>query len=153
MRSVTSWGYLEGWNCRRCLETGGNTSRNGSRELWDKGKRFIANSVAEPEACQIVVHNKYQWIWDPRLGRFAVYVDGRLSGFAPLDDSLTVVVLPGPHVVRVRAWWFMSPRVNVEASPSTRVELNADISRCDAPFRRVARAWFMPWKALSLERV
>lgn len=122
-------------------------------KLWNRKNRFVANSVAGPAACQIVVHNKYAWIWDPRFGKFAVYVDGRLSGFAPLDDSLTVGVPVGPHVVRIRAWWFMSPRVNVEASPSTRVELNADISRGVEPFRRVARGLFIPWKALSLERI
>ena len=101
--------------------------------------------------CYLEVVNAYGWLGDPRLGRFRVYVDGKAVGSAPVSGSLRVPVLPGPHVVRVRLRWYLSPSVDADAVPGQTVRLRADIARELSLLRRMARMLFRPFRSLSLD--
>lgn len=48
----------------------------------------LVNARASGDSATLVVENAYQWIGSPGLGAFAVYVDGRRAGVAPLDGQL-----------------------------------------------------------------
>jgi hypothetical protein len=96
------------------------------------------------------VVNSYRWIGDPRLGRFRVYVDGKAVGTAPLSGALRVPVDPGHHVVRVRLWWYLSPRVETDAVVGQVVRFEADIPRQLPVLRQMARITLRPFHSLSL---
>lgn len=100
----------------------------------------------------IVVRNCYQWVGDPRLGKFAVYVDGKYRGSVPLSSSLATEVLPGKHTVRVRGWWFMSPRVSVDVAEGETAAFEADIPHGPAMPRRMLSGLLTPWRSLCLEK-
>ncbi len=101
----------------------------------------------------LLVVNDYQWIGNPRLGAFSVYVDGRLAGIAPLGEDLNVQVDPGRHTVRVRGWWYLSPRTQVDVKPGETARFSADIPQGKPFWRRMGRAIFDPFHSLSLKRV
>jgi PEGA domain len=100
---------------------------------------------------RIVVANDYQWIGDPRVVGFTVYVNGRRAGVAPLGEALSAQVDPGTHVVRVRLWWFLSPRVTVSVNPGETVRFSADRPRT-LPWWRQLRGLVDPFHWLSLDR-
>jgi hypothetical protein len=100
----------------------------------------------------IVVDNVRQWIGDPRLAGFAVYVDGVRAGLAQLGESITAPVAPGRHSVRIRGWWFLSPRVDVVLKAGEAARFSADISRETPVWRRIARAIVDPFHSLSLAK-
>jgi hypothetical protein len=97
----------------------------------------------------LVVSNDYQWIGNPRAAGFVVYLDGKQAGTAPLHQALNVQVEPGTHTVRVRLWYFLSPRTQVEVKAGQVVRLNADIPRT-LPWRRKMRGLVDPFHWLSL---
>jgi hypothetical protein len=104
------------------------------------------------DVSQIVVVNDYKWIGDPRTAGFAVYVDGKRAGVAPLGEALSLRVDPGPHVLRVRLWYFLSPHVKVDVKPGETARFSADRPRT-APFWRKMRGLVDPFHWLWLERV
>jgi hypothetical protein len=104
------------------------------------------------DVSQIVVANDYKWIGDPRAAGFAVYVDGKNVGVAPIGQALSQRVEPGPHVLRVRLWYFLSPHVKVDVKPGETVRFSADRPR-NAPLWRKMRGLFDPFHWLWLERV
>jgi hypothetical protein len=61
----------------------------------------------------IAVINDYRWVGAPKGGRFAVYLDGRFAGWAPLGGVFRLEVHPGTYFLRVRLNYFFSPRVLV----------------------------------------
>jgi hypothetical protein len=112
-------------------------------------------TMASPSAenvTRLVIANDYQWIGNPRAAGFAVYVDGRRAGVAPLGDRLSVPVDPGTHVLRVRLWYFLSPHVKVDIQPGEVRRFSADIPRTQ-PWRRKIRGLVDPLHWLSLEEV
>jgi hypothetical protein len=96
------------------------------------------------------VVNRYQWIHDPHQGRFRVYLDGKAAGWAPLSGSLRVPVDAGRHVVRVRLWWYLSPRVAAIVGPGQAVRLEADIAVELPVLQRMLLTMFRPFHSLSL---
>lgn len=113
----------------------------------------MSPGASGPTGSEIVVRNCYQWIGDPRLGKFAVYIDGKRRGSVPLSSSLVTNVPSGRHTVRVRLWWFMSPGIPVDLAPGETVAFDADIPRADALARRMLKGALSPWHWLCLEKV
>jgi hypothetical protein len=103
-------------------------------------------------AGRLIVANDYRWIGDPRAVGFAVYLDGRRVGVAPLGEALTEQVDPGMHVLRVRLWYFLSPRVAVDVKPGETLRFSADRPRT-LPWWRQMRGLVDPFHWLSLEEV
>ncbi len=99
----------------------------------------------------IVVANHYAWIGNPRMAGFTVYVDGKRAGVAPLGDTFSLQVEPGAHVVRVRFWYFLSPRVSLDARPGETRRFSADIPRKLPVWRRFLGGMGDPLHMLSLE--
>lgn len=99
----------------------------------------------------LVVNNDYRWLLDPRQAAFWVYIDGELAGIAPLGDRLTVPVDPGPHTVRVRLWWYRSPRIEVELKPGEVARFSADLPRKPLP-RQIMLGLFWPFRVMSLKK-
>jgi hypothetical protein len=99
----------------------------------------------------IKIVNEYQWMLDPRWAGFHVRLDGHRAGLAPLHGSLTTIVTPGPHNVRVRLWWYRSREVEVMALSGETVELVADICRDRPVIKRIAELMFRPGSSLSLK--
>lgn len=104
------------------------------------------------KASQIVVANDYQWIGNPQAAGFAVYVDGKHAGVAPLGGTFSQQVDPGRHVVRVRLWYFLSPRVELDVKPGETRRFSADRPR-RVPWRRTMRGLVDPFHWLSLQEV
>jgi hypothetical protein len=101
---------------------------------------------------RLVISNDYQWIGNPRAAGFAVYIDGRRVGVAPLGERLSVQVEPGSHVLRVRLWYFLSPHIAVDVKPGETTLFSADIPRT-LPLWRKMRGLVDPFHWLSLEKV
>jgi hypothetical protein len=99
---------------------------------------------------RLVVANVYQWIGSPELAGFTVYLDGQRAGVAPLGQSLSQQAEPGPHVLRVRLWYFLSPRVRLDLRPGETRRFRADIPRA-LPWWRKMRGLVDPFHWLSLE--
>jgi hypothetical protein len=98
----------------------------------------------------IEVVNAYQWMGDPRFGKFHVYVDGVKAGVAPIFGSLQTQVAPGDHKVRVRLWWYRSPLAKVRIAPGQTVHLEGDIPRELSLGARIVRMLFRPGTSLTL---
>jgi len=103
-----------------------------------------------PEAA-IVVFQDRNWSGDPRLAAFTVSVDGKKVGQATLGSSLRVPVSPGSHTVRIRQWWYRSPRITVEVSSGSNVKLKADAPTDRGAFAGMVKLIFRPSTALVLE--
>jgi hypothetical protein len=110
-------------------------------------------SRSADNASQLVVVNNYQWIGNRQAAGFAVYVDGKRVGVAPLGEALSQPVDPGPHVLRVRLWYFLSPRVTIDVKPGETARFSADIPRTMPLWRRMMRGIVDPFHSLSLEEV
>ncbi len=60
---------------------------------------------------ELTVIGNSHWFGDPRLGTFTIYVDGANRGRVSPGKSLLITCQPGRHVVRLRQWWYASPRI------------------------------------------
>jgi hypothetical protein len=109
-----------------------------------------ARSAGE-RAARIVIANDYQWIGSPGAAGFTVYLDGKRAGVAPLGQTFSQQVQPGQHVVRVRLWYFLSPRVTIRMAPGDTRRFSADIPRT-MPWWRQMRGLVDPFHWLSLEQ-
>jgi len=100
----------------------------------------------------IEVLNKYQWVGNPRQGRFRVSIDGKAAGFAPLEGSFRATVAPGSHRVRISLWrWYWSRRVDVDVPEGSTVVLDGDIDRSFSVLRRMADMLFHPLSCMVLK--
>ncbi len=102
--------------------------------------------------CWLVVANDYQWIGNPRAAGFVVYVDGKRAGIAPQGGDLRVPIKPGRYAVRVRFWYFLTPRTEVSVKPGSTTRFSADIPRT-APWWRKMRGLVDPFHWLVLKEV
>jgi hypothetical protein len=100
----------------------------------------------------IAVRNDYEWMGNPAAGRFAVYLDGRFAGWAPLGGELRQQVVPGTHFVRVRWNYFLSPRVLVTVGQDETKWYSADRPRTHL-FRAFLRAMIDPFHFLALAEI
>jgi hypothetical protein len=98
----------------------------------------------------LVVRNRYAWVGNPRLGQFAVYVDGHRVGTARLSESIEILATAGTHVLRVRLWWFLSPRLTVSLVADETLKVDADIDIQIPAGRRMLRLAYKPFQSLSL---
>lgn len=138
---------------RRKVLEGGRVAVDRPRGVADAGWLSASVPVSPGSAGGggwLEVVNRYRWVGDPRQGRFRVYLDGRAVGWAPLSGSLRVPVSAGPHVVRVRLWWYLSPRVGAGVGPGQAVRLEADIARELPVLQRMLFMMFRPFHSLSL---
>jgi hypothetical protein len=93
----------------------------------------------------------YRWVGDPRLARFHFYVDGDNVGAAsPHGGAVDVNLSPGPHTVRARFWWYLSPKVSLSLVAGESVQLFGDIPRELSIPRRMLRALLHPFNSLTL---
>jgi hypothetical protein len=93
-------------------------------------ERMALQMPADPTmTATLVVTNSYQWIGNPAAAGFSVYLDGRKIGVASPGRSLTAQVQPGPHTLRVRLWYFLSPKLTIDAAPGQTLRLSADRPR------------------------
>ena len=111
----------------------------------------MAAGPAATEATLIVANN-YRWIGNPSAVGFIVYLDGRRIGVAPLGEELAVQVDAGRHIVRVRLWYFLSPKLAVEARPGQTLRLSADKPRGKGRWRQL-RGLIDPFHWLWLEQL
>jgi hypothetical protein len=113
----------------------------------------VVSPPADENTSRIVVTNNYQWVANPAAAGFTVYVDGKRAGVAPLGAAFTKQVQPGAHVLRVRLWYFLSPRVKLDLRPGETRRFSADIPRKVPLWRRMLRGMTNPLHSLSLEDV
>jgi hypothetical protein len=113
----------------------------------------VVSRSADENTSVIAVTNDYQWIGNPVAAGFTAYVDGKRAGVAPLGDTFSKRVEPGPHVVRVRLWYFLSPRVRVDLRPGEARRFSADIPRKRPLLRRMVRGMADTLHSLSLEEI
>jgi hypothetical protein len=99
---------------------------------------------------ELIVFGNSQWFGDPRLGTVVVYVDGIKRGKVSPGDSLLITCEPGRHAVRVRQWWYMSPRIDVEMRPEQQTILKGSINQTGNVISRILVTLFMPWRAMIL---
>jgi hypothetical protein len=85
-----------------------------------------------------------------RAAGSTVYLDGKRAGVAPLGETFSQQVQPGPHVLRVRLWYFLSPRVTIDMGPGDTRRLSADIPRT-LPWWQKMSGLVDPFHWLSLE--
>jgi hypothetical protein len=80
-----------------------------------------------PGTGKLIIHNEYPWRLDPRLGAFTAYLDGRkaarieVGSWVQLEISSQVV-----HRIRVRLWWYLSPRIEISLPEGDIRRLYAD---------------------------
>jgi hypothetical protein len=98
-----------------------------------------------------VVQTQRDWFGDPRLGTFTVYLDGNNAGKVAPRGRLVLSSTIGEHVVRVRQWWYLSPRLTVDLREGSPLVVEVDVSRRDSFIRRFLTFMFAPWRALSIE--
>jgi|ERR1700691_5413199 hypothetical protein len=103
------------------------------------------------EPTQIELVNAYQWIGDPRLARFHLYVDGKKVGSArPVGGSCWTEVAPGSHTARIRFHWYFSPSISFEIASGQNLRLKGDIQRELSIPRRMVRMAVHPRSSLTL---
>ncbi len=112
----------------------------------------MVSRPADENTSRIAVTNNYQWIGNPEAVGFTVYVDGKRAGVAPLGETFSQQVKPGTHVVRVRCWYFLSPRVKLDLRPGETRRFSADRPRNERLWRMM-RGLVDPFHWLSLEEV
>jgi hypothetical protein len=113
----------------------------------------VVSRSADENTSRIVVANDYQWIGKPGAAGFTVYVDGKRAGVAPLGQTCSQQVEPGAHVLRIRLWYFLSPRVMLDLRPGETRRFSADIPRRRRLWRRMVRGMVDPLHSLSLEEI
>ena len=104
------------------------------------------------EGC-IAVRNDYQWMGNQQAAQFAVYLDGRFSGWVPLGQWVNLPVDHGKHTLRVRMWYYFSRRVTVSIAPGETKRFSADIPRAMPFLARMMRGIFDPFHWLSLAEI
>ncbi len=97
----------------------------------------------------IVVATERDWFGDPRFGTFTVYLDGTKAGKVPPRGQLVLGCDPGGHVLRIRQWWYFSPRFDVDLAPDTVARFQAELGTGSLP-RRSLRLMFAPWRSLEI---
>lgn len=128
-------------------------THNLSPEPLPRRSQDAALPPGPGQKTRIVVANDYQWLGNPQAAGFAVYVDGKHAGVAPLGETFSRQVDPGRHVVRVRLWYFLSPRVELDVKPGETRRFSADIPRALPLWRRMVRGMVDPFHRLSLQEV
>ena len=113
---------------------------------------MVARS-ADENTSRIAVTNDYQFLGNPAAAGFTVYVDGKRAGVAPLGETFSQQVEPGMHILRVRLWYFLSPRVNLDLRPGETRRFSADIPRKLRFWPRMMRAIADPLHSLTLEEI
>jgi hypothetical protein len=113
------------------------------------GLRFV---VMTNESAQVELVNAYQWIGDPRLARFHLYVDGKKVGSArPVGGACRTEVAPGSHTARIRFHWCFSPSSSFEIASGQNLRLTGDIQRELSIHRRMASMAVHPLSSLTLQ--
>lgn len=112
----------------------------------------LANSPQPGSTGCIAVRNDYKWVGSPAAGRFAVYLDGRFAGWAPLEGEFRQHVAPGTYSVRVRWNYFLSPRVLVTVGQGKTKLYSADKPRTHV-FRAFLRALIDPFHFFCLTEI
>jgi hypothetical protein len=106
-----------------------------------------------PESSAIIkIENYRTWFGDQRLGAFRIALDAQKAGVILPGQSLELSVAPGPHVLRLRQWWYQSQPITVDVHPSEWVRLNADVVRSGGPMHRFLTLLFRPSRGLALVR-
>jgi hypothetical protein len=103
------------------------------------------------ESAHVELVNAYQWMGDPRIARFHLYVDGKKVGSAhPLGGSCETKMAPGSHTARIRFWWYFSPPTSFEVVSGQNLRLTGDIQRELSVPRRMAHVAVHPLSSLML---
>lgn len=108
------------------------------------------NMMPRGRSGSIVVFQDRAWFGGPKRGCFVVYVDGNRVGVAPVMGEIASTVTPGTHSVRIRQWWYRSPRVKVDVGTDAVVRLRADGPSALGLLRRMARMLLSPSTSLVL---
>jgi hypothetical protein len=95
-----------------------------SNDKVEPGSREITQSVGHVEISQ-----DRDWFGPPRRGAFAVYVDGSHFGTLATKSTIRMTLPIGPHRLRIRQFYFMSPTVNINVESGQTLRLKADIPR------------------------
>ena len=111
---------------------------------------YVQGVTASQPRGLVSVRNRYEWILDPRLGRFAVFVDGRKVGDVELGSQADFELPIGTHCIEVGLRWYRSPRQEFEILPGSHTVLDADIDRSLGVGARMARMLLHPRLALVL---
>lgn len=103
---------------------------------------------------EIVFTSDRQWVGDPRFGSYVMYLDGRRAGVLRPRDRVAIPCESGPHRIRVRQWYYLSPTLDVNVAENESVVVQADLQDRQRSFlRRMATLMFRPWRGLSLQVV
>jgi hypothetical protein len=85
------------------------------------------------ESTQLVGHVEIfqdrDWLGDPRMAAFTVYVDGSRFGKLALKSTIRFTLPEGVHRLRIRQFYFMSPTVTINVVSGQILRLKADIPR------------------------
>jgi hypothetical protein len=117
------------------------------------GDRFETRYVLRNDTAvsTLKVVNEYQWAFDPRRGQIHVYVDGKHRAAMVNDETYSQSFDPKTsHNVRVRLWWYMSPRVTVAPSSQETVTLYAGRRTDLSVARAMLLMCFRPLHSLKL---
>lgn len=95
-----------------------------SNDNVEPGSREITQSVGYVEISQ-----DRDWFGPPRRAAFAVYVDGSHFGTLAIKSTIRMTLPIGPHRLRIRQFYFMSPTVNINVESGQTLRLKADIPR------------------------
>ena len=113
----------------------------------DVGGQADDTTVAE---ASVEVWTKRNWHANPRLGELIAYLDGRNVGRLPRPGRLLVPCESGDHMLRIRQWWYLSPRLPLALADGEQVTIEADFACQDSLSSRFVRFMFVPWRAWSL---
>src|SRR5580700_6846437 len=103
------------------------------------------------ESAQLELISAYRWIWDPRIARFHLYVDGKKVGSAPPQGgSCRTKVAAGSHTARTRLWWYLSPSVSFDVASGQCLRMEGDIPRQLSVPKRMLRMLIHPFNSLTL---
>ncbi len=108
---------------------------------------------SELESASLVIESIRDWFGDQRLGAFHLYLDGKKAGIILPRQSLSVMARPGPHILRIRQWWFLSPVVSIEVAPGEKMRLTADVELKGNLAKRMLTLMTKPSRSLILNPV
>ena len=81
-----------------------------------------------PGTGTLIIHNEYPWPLDPRLGAFIAYLDGRKAAQIEVGSWVQIEISSQQvHNIRVRLWWYRSPRLQVTVPEGETQRLYADV--------------------------
>ena len=87
----------------------------------------------------VEVWTNRSWHANPRLGELIVYLDGRNVGRLPRPGRLLVPCESGDHMLRIRQWWYLSPRLPLALTDGEQATIEADFACRDSLSRRFLR--------------